>query len=99
MAIRFGPQIEAELDEIWFYIAQESGSIDIADRLIDSISDHFFLLSKHPQLGRPRDHDLRPGLRSLSVGGYVIIYRIENRDVLIFHVLHGRRDIKALLRS
>ena len=50
MAIRFGPQIEAELDEIWFYIAQESGSIDIADRLVDSISDHFFLLSKHPQL-------------------------------------------------
>jgi toxin ParE1/3/4 len=55
-----------------------------------------FLLSKHPQLGRRRDHDLRPGLRSLSVGGYVVIYRIENQDVVVLHVLHGRRDIKAL---
>jgi plasmid stabilization system protein ParE len=64
MAIRFGPQVEAELDEIWIYIARESGSIDIADRLVTAITDHFFLLSKHPQLGRRRDDDLRPGLRS-----------------------------------
>jgi plasmid stabilization system protein ParE len=64
MAIRYGPQLEAELDEIWIYIAQESGSIDVADRLVDSITDHFPLLSKNPQLGRRRDHNLRPGLRS-----------------------------------
>jgi plasmid stabilization system protein ParE len=73
MAIRYGPQVEAELDDIWIYIAQESGSIDVADRLVASITEHFFLLSKDPQLGRRRDEDLRPGLRSLSVGGYVVI--------------------------
>jgi toxin ParE1/3/4 len=96
MALRYGPQVEAELDDIWFYIARESGSIDIAERLVASITEHFFLLSRHPQLGRRRD-DLRAGLRSLSVGGYLVIYRIEGPDVLIFHVLHGRRDIKALV--
>ena len=99
MAIRFGPQVETELDEIWVYIANESASIDVADRLIDSITDHFFLLSKHPQLGRRRDHDLRSGLRSLSVGGYVIVYRVDNQDVVILHVFHGRRDIRSLLRD
>jgi toxin ParE1/3/4 len=97
MAIRLGPLIEAELDEIWIYIARESGSTDIADRLVSSITEHFLLLSRHPQLGRRRDHDLRPGLRSLSVGGYVMIYRIEANDVLILHVMHGRRDIKGLV--
>ena len=96
MAIRFGPQIEAELDEIWVYIAKEGGSIDIADRLVTAITDHFFLLSNHPQLGRRRDDDLRPGLRSLSVSGYVVIYRIDGSDVVILHVVHGRRDIKTL---
>jgi toxin ParE1/3/4 len=65
--------------------------------VIDSITDHFFLLSRHPQLGRRRDDDLRAGLRSVSVSGYVIIYRIENEDVLILHVVHGRRDIQTLL--
>jgi hypothetical protein len=34
---------EAEPDNIWYYVAKESGSIDIADRLIDSISARFHL--------------------------------------------------------
>jgi toxin ParE1/3/4 len=98
MAIRYGPQVEAQLDEIWSYVAKESGSLEVAGRLITSITDHFFLLSRYPQLGRRRDHDLRPGLRSLSVAGYVVIYRIQNDDVLILHILHGRRDIRVLVR-
>ena len=97
MAVRFGTQVEADLDGIWAYVAKESGSVDVANRVIDSITDHFFLLSRHPQLGRRRDNDLRRGLRSLSVSGYVITYRTEKQDVLILHVVHGRRDIQALL--
>jgi toxin ParE1/3/4 len=98
MAHRLSPAAEAELDDIWFYIAKESQSIEIADRLVDSITDRFFLLATHPHLGRRRGDDLRPGLRSFSVGDYVIIYRVENDDVLILHVMHGRRDIEALFR-
>jgi plasmid stabilization system protein ParE len=30
------------------------------------------------------------------VGEYVIIYRIEDDDVLILHVAHGRRNIEEL---
>jgi toxin ParE1/3/4 len=97
MAVRFGTQVEADLDGIWAYVAKESGSVDVANRVIDSITDHFFPLSRHPQPGRRRDNDLRRGLRSLSVSGYVIIYRPEKQDVLILHVVHGRRDIQALL--
>jgi hypothetical protein len=33
---------EAELDDIWYSIARESGSIDIAGRLIDSHHREFF---------------------------------------------------------
>src|SRR6202171_971432 len=99
MAHRVAPQAEAELDNIWYYVAKESGSIDIADRLIDSISARFYLLACHPHVGRRRDEDLRPGLRSFPVGEYVIIYRIEKDDALILHVLRGTRDIEALLRQ
>jgi len=48
-------------------------------------------------MGRRRDHDLRPGLRSFPVGEYVIIYRVEGPDVLILHVMRGSRDIEGLL--
>ena len=99
MAHRLAPEAEAELDDIWYYVAKESGSIDIADRLIDSITERFYLLALHPHIGRRRDEDLRPGLRSFPVGEYVIIYRVEEDDVLILHVFRGSRDIEALLRQ
>ena len=51
MAHRLAPQAEAELDNIWYYVAKESGSIEIADRLIDSITERFYLLARHPHMG------------------------------------------------
>jgi plasmid stabilization system protein ParE len=55
-------------------------------------------LARYPYLGRARDEDLRPGLRSFPVDDYLIIHRIVEDDVvLILHVVHGSRDIAALL--
>lgn len=48
MAHRLAPEVEAELDDIWYYIAAESRSIEIANRAIDSITDRFFLLAIYP---------------------------------------------------
>ena len=73
MGHRRTPQAESELDDIWYYVATKSGSTDIADRLVDSITDRFYLLATHPNIGRARDEDLRPGLRSFPVSEYVII--------------------------
>jgi toxin ParE1/3/4 len=98
MAHRIAPEADAELDGIWYYIAKESGSIEIADRVIDSVTDRFFLLARFPHMGRRRDEDLRPGLRSFVVGEYVIIYRVGDEDVLILHVIRGSRDLRALFR-
>ena len=90
------PQADSDLDEIWYYVATRSGSLDTADRLIDAITDRFLLLASHPNIGRARDEELRPGLRSFPVGEYVIIYRIQNEDVLILRVLRGSRNMEAL---
>jgi plasmid stabilization system protein ParE len=48
---------------------------------------------------RGRSEIARSGLRSFLVGEYVIIYRVEENDVLILHVFRGSRDIEALLRQ
>ena len=96
MGHRRTPQADSDLDSIWYYVASKSAGVEIADRLIDSITDRFFLLASHPNIGRSRDEDLRPGLRSFPVGEYVIIYRIEDEDVLILRVLRGSRNIEAL---
>jgi toxin ParE1/3/4 len=69
MAHRLAPQAAAELDDIWYYVAKESG-ITTADRLVDAITKRFHLLATHPHIGRQRD-DLRPGLRGFPVSHYV----------------------------
>lgn len=97
MAHHVAPQASGDLDEIWSYVAIESGSAEVADRFVDSITERFFLLAGHPYLGRPRDDDLGIGLRSFSVGEHVIVYFVADRDVLILRVVHGRRDLEELL--
>lgn len=61
---RLSPEAEADLDGIWLYIARESGNLDLATRVVEKITDRFWLLARFPYLGRKRD-DLRSGIRSL----------------------------------
>ena len=96
MAHHVAQQAAADLDNIWYYVAKESGSIEIADQLIDSITERFFLLAGHPYIGRRRDDDFGIGLRSFPVGEYVIVYLAADKDVLILRVVHGRRDLEEL---
>ena len=67
--------------------------------MVDSITARFELLTRQPSIGRRRDEDLRPGIRTFPVGDYVIAYRVDGADVLILRVLRGSRDIEALFRG
>jgi toxin ParE1/3/4 len=96
MAHRIAPAAEADLDGIWYYVAKQSASIEVANHLIDSISNRFLLPADHPYLGRSRDTDLGPRTRSFAVGEYVIVYSVEGEDVLVLRVVHGRRDLEAV---
>ncbi|MGA9527084.1 MAG: type II toxin-antitoxin system RelE/ParE family toxin [Terriglobales bacterium] len=96
MAHRLAPQAAADLDDIWYYVAIESANIEIADRFIDSITERFLMLASHPYLGRPRDEDLGIGLRSFPVGEYFLVYLVEDKDVFVLRVVHGRRDLEEL---
>jgi toxin ParE1/3/4 len=97
MAHCLAPEAERDLDDIAYYIAKETGSLTIAERLIDSITNRFYLLAEHPKIGRARD-DLLAGARSFPVGHYLIVYDIDGEDVQILRVVHGRRNLAALFR-
>lgn len=92
---RLAPEAETDLDNIWIYAAEQSSSFEIADRLIDSITQRFWTLARFPFSGRRRD-ELCPGLRSFPVGQYVILYRLDDEDVLILRVVRGSRDLELL---
>ena len=96
MEHRVAPRANSDLDDIWYYVAKESGSVEIANRLIDTITERFFWLARFPYMGRSRDEDFGVGSRSFAVGEYLIVYVVEGEEVLVLRVAHGRRDIDAL---
>jgi toxin ParE1/3/4 len=97
MRYRLLPSARAELARVWEYTATQSGSADLASRQLQLFRDCFSLLARNPLIGRRRDHDLRPGMRSLPVGEFIVLYRIADRELLILHIFHGSRNIEDLV--
>lgn len=90
------PQAEADLGDIWWYIAQDS--LQSADRFLDRIHEKCLLLAEFPQMGVVQD-ELKPHLRSFSVGHYLIFYFPIEDGIDIVRVLQGARDIEGFLFS
>ena len=88
------PEAESDLDEIWWYIAQDHPNN--ADQFLDRIQDRFLALADFPHLGTSRD-ELNSGLRSQPVGNYLIFYFPLADGIEIVRILHGSREIGNLL--
>ena len=85
------PAAESDLDEIWWYIAQDSPYH--ADRFLDYIQEKCLALASHPKMGARRNA-LKAGLRSQPVGDYLIFYFPLDNGIDIVRVLHGSRDME-----
>lgn len=93
-AVRWSKLAQNDLDEIWFYVAQDSRNA--ADALVDQIVETARPLTLFPHIGAARP-ELGQALRALPVGSYVLFYRSDERGVRVERVLHGRRDIRPEL--
>jgi toxin ParE1/3/4 len=91
VAVVFSPAAENDLDDIWLNIALDNPAA--ADRLIDAVQQRTAQLSEFPELGRSRPAE---AARSLNVGNYLILYRIEARTIEVVRVVHGARDLTTL---
>lgn len=85
---------DEQLREIIFYIAEDSGSIDIALNYLDRIEKDINSLEEFPMSGSiPRYSILKKqGFRVLIVERHLIFYKIyENRkEVVIYAIVDGR---------
>jgi toxin ParE1/3/4 len=90
-------QTERELDQIFVYWARRA-SVDVAERIIDSIEERFSLLGDYPFVGRKCD-ELAPGVYRFPVGDHLIYYRKKRGVIQILHVLHGARDQASAFKS
>lgn len=96
---RFTPQARRDLLEISNFIARDSE--DAAYRVEQKILDACLLISKSPFAGQLRpDFTPRP-LRFWVVGkypNYVVVYDPQKKPVRIVRILHGARQLAALLK-
>lgn len=91
------PAARLDLLEIWDYYAVTVENVDLADRIRDELFAGFGELVKTPGMGHYRSDLVAEPLRFWRVRDYLIIYRSEKRPLEIVRVLHGKRDVQALL--
>jgi len=96
--IRVSAPAERDLDAIWVYLARESGSFEIADRAVESITEVFSLLASHPEAAPARD-DIQPGLRGFPTGNYIVYYSVTGSRVVVAPILHAMRDQFSAFRA
>ena len=91
---RLGRKARADMREIAVYIAKHNSSAAL--NWLASLDERFSLLATQPQMGEKCD-DLRPALRRITAGNYVIYFQPEAGTVRIIRVLHGARDSGGLV--
>lgn len=94
------PQAKADLVEHVIYLAQRNP--DIAERFIDAVEVAFQKLAIAPLIGAEQDFQSPrlAGIRRWFVPGFkhhLIFYRVTATTVEIVRVLHGARDIEAVI--
>lgn len=89
------PLAESDLTEIRYYLKQQSE--DAPRRVLDALHEAMMRLADMPHLGHVRDDLTDEPFRFWSVFSFLIIYRPETDPLQIIRVLHGARDVKALL--
>jgi toxin ParE1/3/4 len=94
---RVSRDAEGDLDSIFAYWAERAG-LDVADRVVDAITDRFWLLGEHPNAGVARE-EIAPGVRCFPAGYYLVYYRKTRRGIEILHVFHGKRDQRRAWRG
>jgi len=91
------PEAEDDLRQIWRYLLGEAG-LAIANRIQGDLVDAFESLADAPGKGHKRPDLTGLDVLFFSVYQYMIVYR-RAQLVEIVAVLHGKRDVKRLLKT
>ncbi|MEI8162663.1 MAG: type II toxin-antitoxin system RelE/ParE family toxin [Betaproteobacteria bacterium] len=93
-SLTFSPKSREDLLDIGDYIATDSRAN--ACRFVGKLMEQCRRIGKAPLAYTGRE-DLAPGLRMAAMGRYVIFFRVLGDVVRIERVLHGARNLQAIL--
>ena len=89
--VRLTQRAQADMDEIWTFIARDS--IDEANRFIHQLENQLRTLRRLPGRCRliPENDFLDKQYRHLIYGKYRSVFRISRRIVYVVRIIHGAR--------
>ena len=94
MKIHWSKIAEADLDDIYDYIARDVPYY--AELFVDTLIEATGQLEDHPRMGRTvAEAGHRDDVRELIVQGYRVIYLLQTEKLQILTVIHGSRNLAA----
>jgi toxin ParE1/3/4 len=89
MTVRWSRRAVRDLSQIQLYI--EADDPDAAERWIRKLWDRAERASRAPMTGRIVPEYGRPDIREVFVKTYRVIYRVDDRDLVVVTVTEGHR--------
>ena len=86
-----------DLDDIHLYITNDN--LKAANKMVNDILDAIGTLETFPFAGSSVSDrlDLKGNYRMIVVKPYLVFYRVTNKQITIYRVLHNKRYHSALL--
>lgn len=94
------PLAKADIFEIWSYIANDSERA--ADRVEQAIYDACAFVAEAPMRGHTRSDLTSRSLRFWTLTrypNYTVVYRPETSPLQVIAVLHGKRNVRRILKG
>ena len=97
--VQYGDEFLQDLQGIKAYISTVLQEPQIAENLVDRIMDAADSLDQMPERYRLYEKGRHPGIRTMTVGNYVVHYQLEHSKnlVKVLRAIYGGRDIEAQL--
>ena len=97
------PLAKADIFDIWSYIAGDgnSNSEETANRVEQAIYDACAFVAESPMRGHSRSDLTSRPLRFWTLTrypNYTVVYRPETSPLQVVAVLHGKRNIRRILK-
>jgi plasmid stabilization system protein ParE len=95
----YTPEAQDQLENILMFVAEASGSVDVAAQFVGTIVDYCEGLDMFPVRGNARD-DIRAGLRTTNFRGNVVVAFTVNEGlgrVEIIGIFYGGQDYASHL--
>ena len=84
-----------DLQKIGEYIATEDAAA--AERFRSRIVRRINVLRRFPESARPRP-EFGLNIRTIPIGRYIVILRVELPKVIVLRIVHGARDLPRIMK-